>query len=49
MCTVFEDKALADQAVEAVEKQIHFGGKEGDANRESVAHVESPEVDNKTA
>ncbi|KFX97816.1 hypothetical protein V490_02607 [Pseudogymnoascus sp. VKM F-3557] len=46
---LFEDKALADQAVEAVEKQIHFGGKEGDANRESVAHVESPEVDNKTA
>ncbi|KFY36664.1 hypothetical protein V495_07693 [Pseudogymnoascus sp. VKM F-4514 (FW-929)] len=46
---LFEDKALADQAVEAVEQQIHFGGKEGDANRESVAHVESPEVDNKTA
>lgn len=42
MCTVFEDKALADQAVEAVEKQIHFGGKEGDDTRiESVARVEA--------
>jgi hypothetical protein len=42
VCTVFEDKALADQAVEAVEKQIHFGGKEDDGNRrESVAHVEA--------
>ncbi|KFY43750.1 hypothetical protein V494_01818 [Pseudogymnoascus sp. VKM F-4513 (FW-928)] len=38
---LFEDKALADKAVEAVEKQIHYGGdKEDDANRESLAHVE---------
>ncbi|KFY80098.1 hypothetical protein V499_00987 [Pseudogymnoascus sp. VKM F-103] len=39
---LFEDKALADKAVEAVEKQIHFGGKEeNDTRRESVAHVEA--------
>lgn len=42
---MFEDKALADQAVEAVEKQIHFGGKEAD--RGSVAHVEAPGADSK--
>ncbi|KFY68333.1 hypothetical protein V496_01153 [Pseudogymnoascus sp. VKM F-4515 (FW-2607)] len=39
---LFEDKALADKAVEAVEKQIHFGGKEDDdTKRESAAHVEA--------
>jgi hypothetical protein len=37
---VFEDKALADKAVEAVEKQIHFGGEKDDVNRDSMAHVE---------
>ncbi|KFY08543.1 hypothetical protein V492_06138 [Pseudogymnoascus sp. VKM F-4246] len=37
---LFEDKALADKAVEAVEKQIHYGGDKEDANRESLAHVE---------
>jgi hypothetical protein len=37
---VFEDKALADKAVEAVEKQIHFGGEKDDVNRESLAHLE---------
>lgn len=34
---LFEDKALADRAVEAVEKQIHYGGEKDDVN---VAHVE---------
>ncbi|KFY57269.1 hypothetical protein V496_06481 [Pseudogymnoascus sp. VKM F-4515 (FW-2607)] len=37
---LFEDKALADKAVEAVEKQIHFGGEKDDVNRDSLAHVE---------
>ncbi|KFY01250.1 hypothetical protein O988_02847 [Pseudogymnoascus sp. VKM F-3808] len=37
---LFEDKALADKAVEAVEKQIHFGGEKDDVNRESLAHLE---------
>ncbi|OBT54442.1 hypothetical protein VE04_05487 [Pseudogymnoascus sp. 24MN13] len=37
---LFEDKALADKAVEAVEKQIHFGGEKDDVNRDSMAHVE---------
>ncbi|KFY22206.1 hypothetical protein V493_06775 [Pseudogymnoascus sp. VKM F-4281 (FW-2241)] len=38
---LFEDRALADKAVEAVEKQIHYGGDKEDVNRDSLAHVES--------
>lgn len=42
---LFEDKALADKAVEAVEKQIHFGGEKDDVN---VAHIEEGHPGQKT-
>jgi hypothetical protein len=37
---VFEDKSLADQAVTAVEKRIHYDGDVNDPSKTAVVTVE---------
>jgi hypothetical protein len=44
---VFEDKALADNVVVAVEKQIHYDGP--DPTKQEVTHLEDTPTSPKTA